>query len=196
MVTLRDGQQAAAQRRDGQAHAGRWTPPRRSAGRRQPEYSRCAEGGQPRALPRGIVSRSYAHQARMDGGEDFAGSFLDFGVIIRAADRDLEKRADIALDLKLYIVLRESLVKRGLKRRDKLACNPSVRLESVTSDFYPDFAHFVLLNFQPRCAADVVIIEHDAPLVKNYFKYFSLNLLGGSKPSNVELTGAARHEKE
>lgn len=56
--TLPGGQPGAVQPRGGQARGGRWTLPRRSGQPQHRACSRCAGGGKPRVLPRGIAWRS------------------------------------------------------------------------------------------------------------------------------------------
>ena len=75
VATLPGGQRAVAQRPGAQERGERLTRPRRSAGRKRPACSRCAVGGKPRALPRGIGGRSRVRAEeslpKMGGGRTF-----------------------------------------------------------------------------------------------------------------------------
>ena len=70
MTTSPGDQQAEAQRQGAQGHGGRLTRLRRSARRQQPECSRCAGGGQPRVLHRGIDGHSFRG---LQSAQDFFG---------------------------------------------------------------------------------------------------------------------------
>jgi len=185
----RDAPRAAAQRPGGQAHGGRWTLPRRSAGPQQPACSRCAGGGKPRALPRGIGGRSFCNQVAIVGGELVALG-VDDGVAVLA-----------------LLVALSGGGSGGLMRGVALAAvvageddgvlaaggEDDVAVEHVASDvvnaagvghFLRDGegGHFALLGFRRPCATDDLIIVHHAPIVKSFLQQ---NSEGGSKPSNV-----------
>jgi len=177
-ATLPACQQAAAQHRCGQAHGGRWIPPRRSAWQQQPACSRCAGSGKPRVLPRGIGGRSF----RANGGDEVGTVvfllFADDGVLLASvaqhtragASADAAKRGLGAL----YLMA-------GREYRFHHQRNFGVVEVVAQCDF-----HFALLGFGLRCATHKRIIEHHAPIVKSFLQQ---NYGGGSKPSNVELRG-------
>jgi len=139
-ATLPGGQRDAALRQGGQAHAERWTPPHHSAGQQQPAYSRCAAGGTPRVLPRGI------------GGQS-CPTLNDIHHIFFWRPGELRNLPDI-----------------------------TPLLPQAEYFGFELLGHFDLLGFGSLRATHDQIIEHHAPIVKNFLQKISK---GDSKPSNA-----------
>ena len=198
MVTLPDGQLAEAQRQDAQAHGGRWLLPRRSVERQQPGYSRCAEGGKPRVLPRGIAGHSCVNQIAAVSCVPIALG-VEYCMTVLALFAALGSSGGGGL---VGAVALAAVVAGKDYSKFAARCENNITVKAIAGyvvdaagvgGFLRDCegSHFALLDLQPRCAADVVIIVHDALYVKEYFK---LNLLGRSMPSNpaIQRDPAAR----
>ncbi len=170
-ATLPGGRQAAAQRQGGQGRGAHWTPPRRSAARLPQGCSRCAGGGKPRGLPRGIDGRTLFGGDAGDEGVDR----LDLALAMRRAAQELrefgEERFGILRGLDASLAVERDHATAELGR------------EVVEFDLAGDGGgHFALLGFGSLRATHDQIIEHHAPIVKSFLQQ---NYRGGSKPSNA-----------
>ena len=182
-ATLPDGPQAAAQRPDGRERGARWTRPRRSAARLPQECSRCAGGGKPRALPRGIGGLPLLNDALVD--KAVAGE-------VHRGFRH-ERRADAAVPAEkliaaLVVPVRRTLMDVNLSFRVAVADFVDVFFATENNASFgigrciDGSGHSDLLGIGLHRATHDQIIAHDAPIVENFLQII---FEGDSKPSNA-----------